>query len=383
VEDLQRIETLQGRVFDIILLSDAIGSVDDVQLTLGQLHVFCTPDTRVIIAHHSRLWEPLLKLAERLRLKAPTPEQNWLSTSEIVGIADLAYFEEVKREWRQLVPKRLLGLGTLINRSIATLPGLRRLCVRNYVVLRSRCAQRSKQPSISIIVPCRNERRNIEAVVTRTPMMAPEQEIVFIEGHSKDATLDEIHRVIAAYPRLDIRVARQDGKGKGDAVRKGFDIAKGQILIILDADLTMPPEDLPKFYNVIASGKAEFVNGSRLVYPMENQAMRYLNLLANHLFAKLFTFILNQRFTDTLCGTKALARAHYREIAAHRSYFGNFDPFGDFDLIFGAAKLNLKSAEIPIRYKARTYGTTQISRFHHGLLLFRMVAFAWWKLKAI
>jgi ubiquinone/menaquinone biosynthesis C-methylase UbiE len=384
VEHLDRLDDLQGRVFDVVLLSDTIGSLEDVQYTLEQLHRFCTSDTRVIIAHYSRMWEPLLGLAEKCGLKTPTPLQNWLLTDDIVNIAALADFEEVKREWRQLLPKRAFGLGTLVNRFIATLPVVRRLCVRNYVVLRSRRLQPPAQrPSVSVIVPCRNERGNIEAAVTRTPRMGPDQEIIFVEGLSNDGTLAEIHRVIAQYPDLDIQVAQQDGKGKGDAVRKGFDTAKGEVLMILDADLTMPPEDLPKFYNVIASGRAEFANGSRLVYPMEDEAMRNLNLFANHIFAKLFTYILNQRFTDTLCGTKALARKHYRQIAASRGYFGNFDPFGDFDLIFGASKLNLKSVEVPIRYRARTYGTTQIQRFRHGLLLLRMVVFAWWKLKAI
>jgi glycosyltransferase involved in cell wall biosynthesis len=206
--------------------------------------------------------------------------------------------------------------------------------------------------------------------------------VIFIEGHSSDGTLAEIERVIASHSGLDIKVAVQDGRGKGDAVRKGFQLARGEVLMILDADLTVPPEDLPKFVEVMAADRGEFVNGSRLVYPMEGQAMRFLNLVANQLFAYLFSFLLNQRFTDTLCGTKVLRKRDYERIAAGRSYFGEIDPFGDFDLIFGATKLNLKIVEVPIRYRARSYGETQISRFRHGLLLLRMVIFAWRKLKA-
>jgi glycosyltransferase involved in cell wall biosynthesis len=233
-----------------------------------------------------------------------------------------------------------------------------------------------------VLIPCRNERGNIEAAVKRVPPFAEDMEFLFVEGHSQDGTLDEIERVIEAYPELDIKVTVQDGKGKGDAVRKGFDMARGDVLMILDADLTMPPEDLPKFYEALKSGKGEFINGSRLVYPMQEEAMRFLNLLANHTFSLIFTYLLNQRFTDTLCGTKVLRASHYRRIAENRSYFGDFDPFGDFDLIFGAAKLNLKTVEVPIRYDARSYGETQISRFRHGVLLLRMVVFAWRKLKA-
>ena len=215
------------------------------------------------------------------------------------------------------------------------------------------------------------------------PRFCDDLEILFVEGGSNDGTVEEIERVIAAYPEQDIKLRRQKGKGKGDAVRAGFEAARGEILMILDADLTVPPEDLPKFYDTLVSGKGEFVNGTRLVYPMEKQAMRWLNFVANYIFSLLFTWLLNQRFTDTLCGTKVLTRRHYRQIAANRAYFGDFDPFGDFDLVFGAAKLNLKFAEVPIRYASRAYGETQISRFRHGWLLLRMVVFAYFKLKAL
>jgi SAM-dependent methyltransferase len=383
VEDAETMQSLGPHPFDVILLSDTIGSLEDIQHSFELLHPLCSAETRIVVSYYSRLWEPLLRLAERVGLKMPTRTQNWLSTDDIRAILALADFEEIKREWRQLLPKRLAGLGPLVNRFLGTLPVLRKLSVRNYLVLRSRRVVRPRQPSLSVIVPCRNERGNVEAAVRRLPQIAPIQEIIFIEGHSQDGTWDEVNRVIAAYPNLRIKAAVQDGKGKGDAVRKGFDMAEGDLLMILDADLTMPPEDLGKYYDVLASGKGEFVNGSRLVYPMEDEAMRFLNLVANRVFAMLFTYLLNQRFTDTLCGTKALSRAHYQKLVAGRAYFGNFDPFGDFDLIFGAAKLNLKSQEVPIRYMARTYGETQISRFRHGVLLLRMVMFAWWKLKAI
>ena len=382
VEDQAVIDDLSGTPFDAIVLSDTIGTLEDLQSTFARLHDLCSADTRLIVAYRSGLWYPLLRLGEFLGLKMPALSENSLSTDDIGNILGLADFEEVKREWRQLLPKRWLGLGPLLNRYIATLPLVRRLCLRNYMVLRSTRAAAPAVPSATIVIPCRNERGNIEAAVRRVPRFAPDQEIIFVEGHSTDGAFDEIRRIIACHPDLDIKATIQDGKGKGDAVRKGFDLARGDVLMILDADLTMPPEELPKFYEVITSGRGEFVNGSRLVYPIEDQAMRLLNLVANRLFAYAFSYLLNQRLTDTLCGTKVLHQRHYRRIAANRAYFGDFDPFGDFDLIFGA-KLNLKFAEVPIRYAARTFGETQISRFRHGWLLLRMVVFAWWKLKAI
>ena len=223
----------------------------------------------------------------------------------------------------------------------------------------------------------------MEPAIQRIPPFGKHQEIIFVDGHSTDGTPEEIKRVIQGYPDKDIKFFVQDGRGKGDAVRKGFAAAGGDILMILDADLTMPPEDLPKFYRAIAEDQGEFINGCRLVYPMEKQAMRFLNLLGNKFFSMMFTWILNQRFKDTLCGTKVLFRKDYKKIQANRSYFGDFDPFGDFDLIFGAVKQNLKVVEVPIRYRERTYGSTNISRFRHGWLLLKMTVFAYRKFKAI
>lgn len=385
VADMEDPDVLRqvGGPFDVIILSDSIGYLDDCQKLLESLHELCTPSTRIIIAYYSRLWEPLIRLGARIGLKMPQPEQNWLSSDDIVNLLQLADFDIIKREWRQLIPKKLLGLGPLVNATLGALPMIRRACLRNYVVARSlRVLDRGHKPSVTVLVPCRNEAGNIEAAVTRTPRFAPDMEILFVEGNSQDNTVEEIERVIAAYPQYDIKFLKQDGKGKGDAVRKGFRHARGDVLMILDADLTMPPEDLPKFYDALASGKGEFINGTRLVYPMEKEAMRFLNLLANRGFSLVFSWLLNQRFTDTLCGTKVIRKSDYQQLEANRSYFGEFDPFGDYDLIFGASKLNLKVVEIPIRYAARTYGSTQISRFADGWLLLRMVVVAYRKLKA-
>lgn len=381
IEEPQALSKIEGS-FDIILLSDTIGSLDDCQQALTRLRALCSPDTRLVISYYSRLWDPILRLAERIGLKMPQCEQNVLTTEDIENLVELAGFEVIKHEWRQLLPVHLFGLGRLVNRFLAPLPILRRMCLRNYVVVRTNPIPVGRTPSVTVLIPCRNERGNIEAAVRRLPALCDDMEILFIEGHSRDDTFAEIERVIRAYPEYDIKVLVQDGIGKGDAMRKGFAHARGEIVMILDADLTVPPEDLPKFYGVLVSGRGEFINGTRLVYPMEVDTMRFLNFLANQVFSWLFTWLLSQRFTDTLCGTKALYKRHYDRIAANRAYFGEFDPFGDFDLIFGAAKLNLKVTEVPVRYTSRKYGNTQISRLRHGWLLLRMVWLAYRKLKA-
>ncbi len=382
IENPAVIKTLEGEPFDFIVLSDTIGVLDDIQRALQSLVGLCHPDTRVIVSYYNYAWSPILKLLERLKLKMPQVELNYLPPADTAHIMDLAGFQLVKQEWRTLLPMKLLGLGPLINRYIGSLPYLRRLGVRNFTVARPMSIAPLPPQTVSVIIPCRNEKGNVEAALMRLPKFGKDLEVVFIEGHSQDGSFEEIERVAEAYKdQFNIQFARQDGVGKGDAMRKGYAMATGEVLMILDGDLTVPPEDLPKFYDALVSGNGNFINGSRMVYPMEDAAMRFLNLIANAVFAWIFSWLLNERITDTLCGTKVFTKAHYKRIEEGRSYFGDFDPFGDFDLIFGASKQNLKIIDMPIRYASRTYGETQISRFRHGVLLLRMVVFAFRKLK--
>src|SRR5450756_99178 len=374
VENPQTLAGIEGP-FDYIVIADTIGMFEDIDGTLRLVNHLCEPATRIVISYYSHLWEPVLKLAEAIRLRSRQPKINFIATAD---------FEVISQEQRQLLPRRWLGLGPFINRFIAPLPGIRQLCLRTYIVGRPVRAFPDRKFSASILIPCRNERGNIENAILRMPTFGSRQEILFVEGNSSDGTFAECERVRDAYrDKWDIKVLKQDGKGKGDAVRKGFAAATGDVLMILDADLTMPPEALPKYHAVIETGKADFVNGTRLISPMEHEAMRPLNFIANRCFAYLFSYLVNTRLTDTLCGTKVLLRKDYEMLARERGYFGNFDPFGDFDLIFGAAKQNLKIVETPIHYKARTFGETQISRFRDGWLLLKMVWFAYRKLKAI
>jgi SAM-dependent methyltransferase len=379
--DAHDLTGLEGETFDIIILSDICGYLDDVQTCFEQIHRLCHPETRLIISNYNFLWEPVLILGEKLGLKMPIPQQSWLAPDDLRNLMALTDFRVVKTERRLLWPFYTPLLSTLINH-IGSLPGINVACLTHYMVARPLAAARTQAASTTIVIPCRNERGNINDAIARMPAFGSHQEIIFVDGHSQDGTVDEIKRVIAANPDKDIKLMIQQGKGKGDAVRMGFAAAECDILMILDADLTVPPEDLPRFYQAMVQNKAEFLNGSRLVYPMEDEAMRWLNLLANKVFAMTFSWLLGQRLKDTLCGTKVLWRKDYEKLAANRTYFGEFDPFGDFDLLFGASKMNLQLLEIPIRYRARTYGETQISRFRHGLLLLRMVIYAWRKLKA-
>lgn len=372
-----------GETFDVLIMADVVGHLMDIAETFRKLHIFCRPDTRIIISYYNFLWEPILKIGEKLGQKMPQQYQNWLASDDIYNLLSLAHFQVVKSEYRLLVPKKIPLFSDFINRYLAPLPGFRKLCLCQYIVARPIKQKEKREFSTTILIPCKNEKGNIEPAVKRIPPFGKHQEIIFVDGHSTDGTQEEVNRIIKAYPEKDIKFMLQDGKGKGDAVRKGFAAARGDVLMILDADLTVPPEDLPKFFMALAEDHGEFINGCRLVYPMEKQAMRFLNYLGNKFFSMMFTWLLNQRFKDTLCGTKALFKKDYEKIRSNRHYFGDFDPFGDFDLIFGAVKQNLKVVEVPIRYMERTYGRTNISRFRHGWLLMKMTLFAYKKIKAI
>ncbi|MFT3829761.1 MAG: glycosyltransferase [Opitutaceae bacterium] len=372
---------LPGQTFDYIIVSDTLNFAADVEQLLERLHTVSTPQTRLIVNFHNNLWHPAFKVAGWLGLQSKQPQSSWLSRHDVANLLELSGWEVIKYQPRLLWPVRTPLLAPLFNRWLA--PLFPWACCAIFTIARPRPTPVEKLLSISVLIPARNEAGNIEAAIQRTPQMGAWTELIFVEGNSTDNTWAEIQRVKAAYPDRRIKILQQPGKGKGDAVRAGYAVAEGDVLMILDADLTMPPEELPKFYNAIASGRAEFANGSRLVYPMEKEAMQFLNMIANHCFGHLFSWMLGQRVKDTLCGTKVLRRDHYLKIAANRAYFGDFDPFGDFDQLFGADKLNLKIVDIPIRYRDRTYGSTNISRWRHGVLLLRMVLFAARKLRFV
>ncbi len=384
VADVER-DALPEGPFDVVILSDAIGLLDDIQLALDRIHSLLAPQGRLVVTYYNFLWEPILWLAELLGLRTRWPAQNWLSMSDLENLLHLTGFEVFRRGTDVLVPSRVWGLESIVNKVAAKLPGLKELALVDYFITRPlpSCRPTSVDhsaaalPPVSVVCPCRNEKGNVRAVVARTPMMGPSTELIFVDGNSTDGTVEEIEAVLREYDGpLELKFIPQGaGVGKGDAVRKGFAAATKDVLMILDSDLTVPPEDLPKFYRAIVDNRGEFINGVRLVYPMEGQAMRFLNRLGNKFFSLALSWILEQPIKDSLCGTKVLRRSHYQAIAANRHHFGDFDPFGDFDLLFGAARLNLRIVDLPVRYRARTYGETKISRFSHGLLLLKMSLF--------
>lgn len=368
--------------FDFILLSGVLGHLGDIQQVLQNLQPFCSDRTRIILSFHNFLWQPLLHLAETIGQRRPQPPQSWLSMTDVQNLLTITGFLPIKSGRRLLVPKPIPGLAHWVNRWLAHLPGINHLGLTNYIVARPHRAAAPTHYTCSVIIPARNEAGNIRDAIARLPQLGQHTEVIFVEGHSQDDTWATIQQVVqAGHPDFTLKALQQTGQGKADAVRLGFEQASGDILMILDADLTVQPEDLPHFCEVIASGRGEFANGSRLVYPRSGQAMPWLNNWANKFFSLAFSFLLGQPLKDTLCGTKVLWRSDYEKIAAGRSYFGDFDPFGDFDLLFGATKLSLHIVDVPVRYQPRTYGTSNIAHFREGLVLLRMCGHASRKIK--
>lgn len=381
--------------FDFVVMSDLVGYLDDVQGLFARLHDVTHTRSRIVITQYNQLWEPILEFGSKLKIRMPSMHQNWLSENDIENLLYLAGCEIIKRGRKMILPKKIPLISRFLNGFLANLWPFNQLALINYIVARPfpswadnpmQLSPKTEKslPSVSIVVAARNEAGMIRKIIDELPNLGGGTELIFVEGGSSDNTLDVIKKEAASYTGSKIiKFAVQDGKGKGDAVRKGFDMATGDILMIYDADMTVPPQELNKFYDAIASGRGEFINGSRLVYPMEKESMRFLNYLGNKFFSSMFSWLLGQRIKDTLCGTKVLWRTDYEDIKSGRYFFGNFDPFGDFDLLFGAAKLNYKIIDLPVHYRERTYGATNISRWSHGWLLLKMVVFAMKKIKFI
>ncbi len=370
--------------FDFIVLSYLTGYLADIEQALSNLHAASHARTRLVVTSLNNFWLWPLLWAQWLGLVTRQPLSNWLSTTDMVNLLELAGWEVVEKGSQQWLPFNIPLITPFFNRFMARLPGFRLFGITLTFVARP--AQRKPvidgPVSCSVVVPARNEAGNIRAALERIPVLGRQTEIIFVEGNSKDDTWEVIQREIAAYTGPHrVKALKQPGRGKWDAVRAGFAVATGDVLVIQDADLTAPPEDLPKFYDAMERGVAEFCNGSRLVYPMEKQAMRFLNFMGNKFFALTLSYVLGQPIKDSLCGTKMILRSDYIRLMQRIEVLGDFDPFGDFNLLFGSSLLSLRIRDIPVRYKDRTYGETNISRFKHGWLLLKMTAFGLFKIR--
>ena len=393
---------LSGEAFDYIVASDLVGELEDIAAMLECARNVSHRNTRLVLTFHNPALEGVLRLSQRLGLSMAPARQNWVGRLTMQTVLGLADYEIETIRHSMLVPKRIPFVADWVNRHLSGRRAFSYVDLVNVIVARPAMPRPKPEPmSVTVLIPCRNEIHNIEPAVERIPELGTHTEILFVDGHSTDGTKEKIEEVIERNRgRRDIKLLLQvpdadynrpkdnpDAPtvmlklGKGDAVRKGFDAARGDLLVILDADLTVPPEDLPRFLDPLAKGKAEFVNGTRLVYPMEDRAMKFVNYLGNWFFSVLFSWLLEQPIRDTLCGTKALRKRDYERIKAGRAHFGEFDPFGDFDLLFGASRCGLRIVEVPVRYRRRVAGVSKVRVSQHGWLLMAMSLVGFRRLK--
>ncbi|MFQ5923503.1 MAG: glycosyltransferase [Anaerolineales bacterium] len=362
-------------IFDVVIMSDLVNDIWDVQGAFETASRAMGARSRLILNLYSRVWEPGLRSASRFGLARPLLPQNWLALDEIRDLLSLAGMEEIRRRREILLPLSIPGMQTLANKFLVRFWPFYHLALTNFVLARPLAGEREHKTEhrVSVVVPVRNEAGNIPAILESVPEIGAGTELIFVEGHSTDRSYEVLQEEIKKHPSRSCVLLQQPGVGKGDAVRHGFSHASGEALLILDADLTVAPGDLVRFYETLKSRKGEMVNGVRLTYPMGDRAMRFFNLIGNRLFSVLLSWMLGQPIKDTLCGTKAIWKSDYELITGYREYFGDFDPFGDFELILGAAKLNLRILDLPVRYHDRTYGETNIQRWRHGWMLVKMV----------
>ncbi len=375
-EDLELNET-----FDYVLFSHIFDTVDILR-AFERIRCHCTPETRIVVINFNHLWEPILEFASKTGLRAKFVEPNWVSENDIRGFLKLAGFRPVRKHRLILFPKWIPFFSALMNGVLARLPGLRRLCLMQVMVARPISEPpREEDITVSVVVPCRNEIGNIQHAVERIPAMGRHTEILFCDDQSTDGTAREIERMQALHADKRIRLIQGPGRGKAENVWTGFRAARGDVLMILDADLTVMPEELPMFFRALVSSRGDFINGTRLVYPVQERAMKFANMTGNKLFGLLFSFLLDQRIKDTLCGTKVLWRKDWLRMETNLGTWGITDLWGDYELLFGASKLNLEIVEVPVHYQERIHGVTKMTRvLSNGLRMLGICWHAWHRL---
>jgi SAM-dependent methyltransferase len=368
--------------FDYVLFNHIFDTIDILR-AFERIRQHCTAETRLVVINYNQLWQPILEVGSKIGLRSVFVEPNWVTEHDVDGFLKLAGFRPVRMHRLMLFPKWIPLLSSLLNDLFARLPGLRRLCLMQIIVARPLPLPVSERDvSISVVVPCRNEVGNIQIAAERIPCMGKNTEILFCDDKSTDGTADEIRRMQELYPDKSIRLIEGPGICKAENVWTGFRAAAGDVLMILDADMSVMPEELPMFLRALVSGEGEFINGSRLVYPPQRYAMKFTNMIGNKLFGLAFSFLLDQRIKDTLCGTKVLWRQGWVRIEQNLGDWGMKDLWGDYELLFGATKQHLEIVELPVHYQERIYGVTKMSKvFSNGLRMLGICWHAWCRLE--
>ncbi len=352
-----------------IVISDVVENCDDIYLLFNQVKEILSDNGKLIVTSVNSKWNILISIFEKLNLKEPNETQSYIHTKKIRNIAEGAGFEFINSYTRQIFPFKLLTLGNFLNTILEALFSYLNFGIKSYIVLRKTGFTKNNY-SKSIIIPAKNEEGNLEPLISRIPRNN-KYEIVLSCGDSKDKTLEVANKIKNKENYFSIKVIEQTGNGKANAVWEALEKCTGEVIAILDADISVEPETIDDFFEIIDKNYGDFVNGTRLIYEIEKGSMRFINLIGNRLFQNIVGAIAKRPLTDSLCGTKVFKRDLVEKIKWWQNTFKMKDPFGDFDLLFTASYFSEKIIEYPIHYKTRTYGKTQISRFRDGYKLIR------------
>ncbi len=371
--EIDHISLPDGFTADHVVMVNMLDHVHDIWELVESLQPHLGEHSLLLLTTTNPLWAPVMRLGGRLGWRVPDSPRNYLTSRDIASVLALQGIDVVESGFLLPAPKRVPVVADLLNLIVPDVPVLRYASSVQYLAARVRCVRRPL--SVSVVIPCHNEEGNIAECIARTPDFGRSTEVVVVDDGSRDETRAVVRSVMQRDPRVRL-VAYDTNHGKANAVRAGFDAATGDVLMILDADMTVAPEDLPKFLKPLQDGTADFVNGTRLVYPMAGQAMPLANFLGNKAFCFLTSWALRQRVSDTLCGTKALFRADYEKLPIVGK-----DRWGDFDLLFGAARSRLRILEIPVHYGDRKSGDSKMNVRRDGWLFLKACLAGWRSLR--
>ena len=372
VDDNNLIKTLnsiQGS-FDLVVITDLFELTDDIYSVFKSIANILNPDGKLLVNSVNPKWNAVLKIFEKLQLKTASQDRAYIHPKKIINIAKSDGYELNQYYSRQLFPFRIFGLGKIVNKILEVILLPFNVGIKNYMVFGSYKIE-NQIKSKSIIIPAKNEEKNLIPLIKRIPHFNEEYELVVVYGDSKDKTEEVVLNLENVFPELNIKVLKQSSNGKANAVWEAVEVCDMELIAILDSDQSVDPETLEHFFEILENGNADFVNGTRLIYPMEDKAMRTINTLGNKIFQFLISLVIKQKLTDSLCGTKVFKKSSVKKIKYWQNSLSSKDPFGDFDLIFSAAYAGDKILEYPVHYRARVYGETQISRFRDGFKLIK------------
>ncbi len=366
---------------DTVVISDIEHQLNPAKNLLN-LSRIVGDNTKIILLSKNMVWMILIKILKLFFSFSPK-KNNFLPSSYLDNLYSSCNLELIRQEKIIALPINIPFLTKIINR-IFRLPLLNFFCMSNIAILKKKIKNSSnhKDLKISFIIPCKNEQDNIKVFEQKINENTEPDEYLFGDDNSSDKTSDEIDKLIEKLS--DKKIIKYNGPGicKSENVYKGIDLSSGDIIVIYDADHTVSFEDIKFSVSIMKKTNVDFINCTRMIYPQKDGAMKFANFIGNTIFASLFSLLFKKKITDTLCGTKIFYKKDWEKIKENTSQWGMKDLWGDFDLLIGAYKNNLKITEVPVTYYERRENETKMtSLISNTLRMFFIVIYSYYKLR--